>query len=92
MAATIYRFIREANRPQEGLKTILQSRKIGHLSDLGRVYIVVLRTITASAKDKPSEEKLYREFRTIVGIIIRLAKPLLRIILATLLDISTDDI
>ena len=92
VAATICRLIRDADRPEEGLQTILQSRNSGRLSDMGQVYRVVLQATTASTRDELSKEKLYREFRKIVGTIISLAEPLSRIALANLLDMSSGDV
>jgi len=88
VAAMIYRFIRQAELPQEGLNTILTSRKIGHLSDMGKVYSTVLKAMEVNLSDSSAKEKLYNEFRLIVGATVCLAEPLSRTELAALLCMS----
>lgn len=75
-------------KPQEGLNTILKSRKIGHLSDMGKVYSIVLKVMVVNVSNRSAKEKLYYEFRLIVSTIVCLTEPLSRTALAALLCMS----
>ena len=92
VAATIYRLIRDADRPQKRLETVLRSRESVHLSEMGKVYVLILQAMTTSLKDKQNLLQVHHEFRTIVGAIITLAEPLSRTALAALLDIRQSDV
>lgn len=92
VAATIYRLIRDADRPQKRLETVLRSRESVHLSEMGKVYVLVLQAMTTSLKDKQNLLQVHHEFRTTVGAIITLAEPLSRTALAALLDIRQSDV
>lgn len=83
VAATIYRFVSDPNAlPRNQLETILQSRKMGHLSQMSQVYLPVLQQMKVGSGNTQATEQLYRDFRTVVGAIITLAEPLSRKALA----------
>lgn len=88
VAATIYRFVHDSDwDPKERLETIFQSRKMGQRSQIAQTYLPVLEQMKASSRDKTDEERLYTEFRTVVGSIVILAEPLPKTALAALLNI-----
>lgn len=91
-AATVYRFICDSVRPEEGLETVLRLRKTGCLSTLGQVYHTVLNGMAATVKDTRMRDKLYSDFRTVVGAIVCLQEPLSRLALADMLGIASSDL
>jgi DNA polymerase III delta prime subunit len=87
-AATIYRFVHNSNEDaRERLATILSSRRLGSMSQLAQTYMPVLEQLVPSKDNRHTadEERLWDEFRMIVGSIVTLAEPLSRAALATLL-------
>lgn len=87
IATTIYRFVHDPDwDPRERLDTMLQSRKVGQMSPMAQTYLPVLQQMTAPSRDKTDEERLYTEFRTVVGSIVTLAEPMSMRALATLLN------
>lgn len=93
VAATICRFVQDKYfNPRDQLDIIIQSQEVGKHSDLGQVYLPILeKAITCSAR-MAVKERLYREFRMIVGAIIIVAEPLSRLDLAALLQMPSDTI
>ena len=55
-----------------------------------QIYLPVLTQLSARLKNSDDKDKLYKEFRIIVGSIILLTEPLSRRSLLVLLDISPD--
>ena len=93
VAATIDRFVSDPNwDPRERLEIILQSPGIGKLKQMAQVYLPVLTQFLAGSKNSHNKDKLYEEFRMIIGSIISLAEPLSVQSLATLLDIPPNTI
>ena len=91
IAATVYRFVNDSDwDPRERLETILQSSSIGRLEQIAQTYLPVLTQLSARLKNSHDKEKLYQEFRMIVGSIVLLAEPLSIQSLAVLLNISPD--
>lgn len=93
VAATIFRFVHDHHEDaRERLATMLTSQRLGHMSQLAQTYMPVLKQLVAS-KDKrhtADAERLYAEFRTIVGAIITMAEPLSRVALASLLQLPAN--
>jgi hypothetical protein len=91
VAATICRFV---NDPDESapnqLESILHFRtKTGHMEHMEQTYLAVLSKMSARWNGK---DKLFQEFRQIVGSTVTLAEPLSITSLAALLDISKDTV
>lgn len=88
VAVTVYRFVSDNNYdPRERLETILKFHGTGQLEQMEQTYLPVLKQLSVqfSSQDK---EKLYQEFRMVVGSIVNLAEPLSRKSLAALLQMS----
>ena len=93
IAATVCRFVGDPNFiPEERLEMILQFQKMGQLEQVERIYLPVLTKLPATLSSTGDEEKLYQEFRVIVGSIVTLAEPLSVTSLANLLNIRRDTI
>ena len=93
IAATICRFVHDPHwDPQERLETILQTRKIGQISQMAKTYLPVLNQMTTTLRDETDENRLFAEFRTVVGSIVTLAEPLSKTALAALLNIPLETI
>lgn len=89
VAATVYRFVSDRNYdPKEQLETILKFPGTGHLEQMEQTYRPVLTQVSATFAKSNDKEKLYQEFRMVVGSIVTLAEPLSRKSLAALLNIS----
>lgn len=89
IAATICRFVQDREcDPEQQLKTILTSRRFGHRSHMMGTYLPVLQQIASPALDTVDRQRVFEEFRLIVGAVVVLAKPLSRNALALLLDKS----
>jgi hypothetical protein len=90
VAATVYRFVGDPNwDPQEQLRTIFKFQGTGHLEQMEQTYLPVLTQLTATLRDSRDKEKLFQEFRTIVGSIVTLAEPLSLTSLAVLLSMPS---
>jgi NACHT domain len=93
VAATIYRFVGDSNwNPQERLETISQFQRTGELEQMERTYLPVLTQLPATLSNSRDTEKLYQEFRMIIGSIVTLAEPLSTASLAVLLNIAQDTV
>ena len=93
VASTIYRFVDDPDwDPREQLETILQFPGIGKLEQIARTYLPVLSQWSARSDDSHNKNKLYQDFRMIIGSVVSLAEPLSRQSLAVLLNISPDTI
>lgn len=93
IAATVCRFVDDSDwDPRERLETILQFPNIGKLEQMSQTYLPVLTQLSARLKNLYDKDKLYQEFRIIVGSIVSLAEPLSRQSLAVLLNIFPDTI
>lgn len=93
VAATVYRFVDDFNEdPRERLETILQFPSIGKLEQMAHTYLPVLTQLSARLNNSHSKDRLYQDFRMIVGSIVSLAEPLSMQSLAVLLNISSDRI
>ena len=89
VATTIYRFVNDPNwDPREQLESILQSSDVRNSKQMAQVYLPVLTQLSARLKDSHNTDKLYQEFRMIIGSIISLSEPLSIQSLAVLLNIS----
>ena len=89
VAATVYRFVSDINYdPKEQLETILKFHETGQLEQMEQTYLPVLTQLSVTFSSSRDKEKLYQEFRMIVGSIVTLAEPLSRKSLAALLQIS----
>ncbi|MCJ1420358.1 hypothetical protein MMC32_006715, partial [Xylographa parallela] len=92
VAATVCRFVDDSDwDPRERLETILQFSGIGELEQIVQTYLPVLTQLSARLNSH-SKDRLYQEFRMIVGSIVSLAEPLSIQSLAVLLNISSDTI
>ena len=90
VAAIVCRFVDDSDWDlRDQLKTILQFAGIEKLKQMAQTYLPVLTQLSAGSNNK---ERLYQEFRTIVGSIVSLAEPLSIRSLAVLLNISSDSI
>lgn len=93
VAATVCRFIGDLRyNPQERLQKILQSRTVGHMSQMELTYRPVLEHLTDQTGDDESQEELCRDFRRLVGSIVVLAEPLSKKSLVTLLQMPLQSI
>lgn len=89
IAATISRFVRDFDfDPQEQLEVILNSRKIGQLTNIGQTYLPVLVRAFASPSNTTIQKQHYHEFRLIVGTIITIAEAISPSDLSALLKLS----
>ena len=92
VATTVCRFVDDSDwDPRERLETILQFSGIGELEQIAQTYLPVLTQLSARL-NLHSKDRLYQEFRMIVGSIVLLAEPLSIQSLAVLLNISSDTI
>lgn len=78
--------------PRERLETILQFPSLGKSEQIAQTYLPVLTQLSARLKTSHDKDKLYQEFRMIVGSVVSLAKPLSKQALAVLLNTSPDTI
>ncbi|KAF7508890.1 hypothetical protein GJ744_008599 [Endocarpon pusillum] len=86
VAATVCLFVGDRNwDPRERLKTVLDLRRTGQMSQMGQTYLPVLKQILMDVSDRSDEDKLYREFRVVVGAIVTVAEPLSEVALEELL-------
>lgn len=93
VAATVYRFVNDSDEdPRERLETILQFPSIGKLEQMAHTYLPVLTQLSARLNNSHDKDRVYQEFRMIVGSIVSLAEPLSMQSLAVLLNISSDTI
>ena len=89
VAATVYRYVGDSNfNPQERLEEVLHFQGMGQLEQMEQTYLPVLTQLSATLSDSRDEEKLYQEFRMIVGSIVTLAEPLSVMSLAALLNMN----
>jgi hypothetical protein len=89
VAATVCRFVRDPNwDPQEQLEKIQELRRVGDLEQMEQTYLPILKHLHGGLTEFRDRERLYDQFRTIVGAIISLAEPLSATSLATLLNMS----
>ena len=91
VAATINRYI-HGWEPQKRLETVLQSQRLGHSSQMGKIYLPVLQQMASSVRDQEEKEELYAEFRAVIGAIVTLAEPLSRTALGTLLNVPSETV
>lgn len=90
VAATVVRFVGDSNwDPQERLGKILQFQGIGTLEQMEQIYLPVLTQLHTTLSTVQDKEKLYEEFRLIIGSIVTLAEPLSVSSLAILLSLDT---
>ncbi|KAL9576092.1 MAG: hypothetical protein Q9212_007392, partial [Teloschistes hypoglaucus] len=93
VAATVCRFVGDSDwNPRERLSTVLHFPGIGKLEQMAQTYLPVLNQLSARSKNLHDKNKLYEEFRIIVGSIVSLAEPLSIQSLAVLLNTSPDTI
>ena len=93
VAATVYRFVDDSDwDPRERLETILQFPGIGKLEQMAHTYLPVLTQLSARSNSSHNKDRLYQDFRIIVGSVVSLAEPLSIQSLAVLLNISSDTI
>jgi hypothetical protein len=93
VAATVYRYVDDSNfPPQERLEEVLHFQRIGQLEQMEKTYLPVLTQLHATLSNSGDKERLYQEFRIIVGSIITLAEPLSVTSLAALLYMRRDTI
>lgn len=93
VAATVCRYVGDSNfNPEERLKEILKFRGMGQLEQMEQIYLPVVSQLPATLSESRDKEKLYQDFRKIVGSIITLAEPLSATSLAILLDMRRDTI
>jgi hypothetical protein len=88
VAATICRFVDDAHwNPQERLELILRFPGIGEMEKMEQTYLPVLTQLPATLTNSRDTDRLYQEFRVIVGSIVTLAEPLSIMSLGTLLKL-----
>lgn len=88
VAATVCRFVGDLNwDPRERLQTIMRFQGIGQRSQMEQIYLPVLKQMSATLSEPSDEQKLYQEFRMIVGAIITLAEPFSIQSLAAILNV-----
>ncbi|KAL9027314.1 MAG: hypothetical protein Q9196_004145, partial [Gyalolechia fulgens] len=93
VAATVCRFVGDSDwDPRERLETILQFPGIGTLGQMAQTYLPVLTQLSVRLNNLHDKDRLYEEFRMIVGSIVSLTEPLSTQSLAILLNISPDTI
>jgi hypothetical protein len=91
-AATVCRFIADSKRfPKTQLNTILRYHTKNNISKLDKTYLPILDQLF-SEQDEIEQQEVAKGFREVVGPIIILASPLSIVSLASLLDISEDEI
>jgi hypothetical protein len=89
VAATVYRYVGDSNfNPQERLEEVLHFQGMGQLEQMEQTYLPVLTQLPATLSDSRDKEKLYQEFRMIVGSIVTLTEPLSVTSLAALLNMN----
>jgi hypothetical protein len=91
VAATICRFVGDQRGdPSDRLATVLryQTQFIGQMSGLERTYLPVLSQLIVGVEEGHEKDKIYLDFREIVGSIVLLANPLSTYSLAKLLNIT----
>lgn len=87
VAATVNRYVGDPNfSPEDQLERILHFQKIGQLEQMEKTYLPVLMQLPATLSDIGDRERLYQDFRVIVGSIVTLAEPLSVTSLAVLLN------
>ncbi|KAL3962997.1 hypothetical protein ACCO45_004520 [Purpureocillium lilacinum] len=93
VAATVCRFVadRKIGTPDKQLKKVLVSQGTGQVLQLGATYLSVLNSMIAGVLAGQQQE-VVQEFRTIVGAIVVLGRPLSTPGLARILDIPRDDV
>lgn len=93
VAATVCRYVGDSNfNPQERLEEVLHFQRIGQLEQMEQTYLPVLTRLPGTLSNSHDKEKLYSEFRVIVGSIVTLADPLSVTSLAALLNMGRDTI
>ena len=93
VAATVCRFVGDRNwDPQEQLEKIQEFRGMGDLEQMEQTYLPILKHLYGRLTDSRDRERLYDQFRTVVGAIISLGEPLSGTSLATLLNMSLNAI
>ena len=91
VAATVCRFVEDHNwNPRERLETVLQFPGIGEMEQMEQTYVPVLTQMPATLTNSRDTDRLYQEFRMIVGTIVTLAEPLSITSLASLLRLSPE--
>jgi hypothetical protein len=93
-AATLCRFVGDSTwdwNPNKRLAIVLKYQSTSQASKLDQTYLPVLRQLVDGRSDSEIKS-LAREFREIIGSIIILADPLSTSSLASLLNISKEDI
>ena len=63
-------------------------RRVGDLEQMEQTYLPILKHLHVGLTESRDRERLYDQFRTIIGAIISLAEPLSATLLATLLNMS----
>lgn len=93
VAATICRFVGDYEfDPQESLEVIVRDRATGQMTPMESTYLPVLNHLTTKSREENRRDKLYHEFRTVVGSILLLAEPLSVSSLSTLLSMPIPSI
>lgn len=88
VGATICRFVgNPLEDATDQLERLLRFQGTGQMSQMEQTYLPVLKQLSRTSNDSTGQERLYTEFRMIVGSIIILASPLSTSSLAVLLDI-----
>ena len=93
VAATVCRYVGDPNfNPKERLEEVLKFRGMGQLEQIEQTYLPVLSQLPATLSESCDKEKLYQDFRKIVGSIVTLAEPFSATSWAILLDMRRDTI
>ena len=93
VGATICRFIGDPDwDATEQLEKLLKFQGTGQMSQMEQTYLPVLKQLSRPSSDQGGQERLYAEFRMIVGSIVLLASPLSMSSLAVLLDMRQQTI
>ncbi|KAI4086596.1 MAG: hypothetical protein LQ339_009019 [Xanthoria mediterranea] len=93
VGATICRFISDPDwDATEQLEQLLKFQGTGQMSQMEQTYLPVLKQLSRPWSDPRGQERLYAEFRMIVGSIVLLASPLSISSLAVLLDMRQQTI
>lgn len=73
VAATVCRFVEDSNwNPRERLETILRFPGLGDMEQMEQTYLPVLTQISAALNNSRDKDRIYQEFRVIVGSVVTL--------------------
>lgn len=87
VGATICRFVGDPlEDATDQLERLLKFQGTGRMSQMEQTYLPVLKQLSQTLSDSVGQERLYTEFRIIVGSIVILARPLSMSSLAVLLE------